>query len=132
MKKDPFKEIIEKKIPAYIIYEDEKTIAFLDKKPVCEGHTLVVPKKNYKNIFDIPEEELCNIMKTVKKIAELLKDKLGATGVNILHASGSSAQQSVNRLHFHIIPRRENDGLDMWPKVEYKEINLEEVYKRLK
>ncbi len=119
-------------IPAYIIYEDENTIAFLDKKPVCEGHILVAPKRRYNNIFDIPEKELCNVIKAIKKVAEILKNKIGATGINILHASGSSAQQSVNHLHFHIIPRKKNDGLDMWPKVKYKRVNLEEVFKRLR
>ncbi len=129
-KDDVFNKIIRRKIPAYIIYEDENTIAFFDEKPVCEGHTLVVPKRKYDNIFDIPQKELCAVIISVKKVAEILRIKMGATGVNILHASGSSAQQSINHLHFHVIPRKENDGLDMWPKVEYKKINLEEVFKR--
>lgn len=130
MNEDIFIKIIKREVPAYIIYEDENTIAFLDKKPVCEGHTLVAPKTKYKNIFDIPEYELFNLIKTIKKIVKLLKNKLGIMGVNILHASGSSAQQSVNHFHFHIIPRKKNDGLDMWPIVKYKKIDLDKIFKK--
>ena len=132
MKKDVFDKIIKKKIPAYVIYEDENTIAFFDKKPVCEGHTLVVPKKRYENIFDMSDKELCNIIRTVKIVSDMLKNKIGATGINILHASGFSAQQSVNHFHLHVIPRKKNDGLNMWPKVKYKKIDLNKVFKKFK
>ena len=124
-------KIIKREVPAFIVYEDKNSLAFLAIKPVCEGHSLVIPKKPYKNIFDIPESELNKLMKSVKNVANILRKKLGAEGINILHASGEVAQQSVPHFHFHLIPRKRNDYLDMWPKVKYKKIDLKKVYEKV-
>ncbi|MDP1729095.1 MAG: HIT domain-containing protein [archaeon] len=125
-----FDKIIRKKVAAFIIYETKENIAFFDRKPVCGGHTLVVPKKAYKSLFDIPEKELKSLILAVKDVAEILKKKLGAEGINILHASEEVAQQSVLHFHFHLIPRKKGDNLDMWPKVDYKEIDLKKVFSK--
>lgn len=101
--------------PSYKLYEDNNTIAFLDINPVSNGHLLVVPKQHFENIFDVPNDILANLSRTFSAMANLCRDKLGATGVNILNASGKDAQQTVFHLHFHIVPRYENDGLDLWP-----------------
>lgn len=114
------------------IYEDEKTICLLDINPISKGHCLVIPKEHFRDIFDIDDDHLKNIISVSKKISTTLKQKLGATGVNILHASGDSAQQSVFHFHFHLIPRYKDDGLDTWPKSNYKEKSLEEIYQKLK
>lgn len=114
------------------IYENEKTVCLLDINPISRGHCLIIPKKHFKNISDISEEYLRDVISTSKKVTKLLKQKLNVTGVNILHASGKSAQQSVFHFHLHLVPRYKDDGLDTWPKSNYKEKSLEEVYQKIK
>ena len=126
-----FCKIINEK-EALKIYEDEKTVCLLDINPISYGHCLIIPKKHFKNIFDISEEYLREVISTSKKVSKLIKQKLNATGVNILHASGKSAQQSVFHFHLHLVPRYKNDGLDTWPKSDYKEKSLKEVYQKIK
>src|SRR3989344_7693685 len=104
----------------------------IDINPISRGHSLIIPKKHFKNIFDIDDKELKDIIITTKKISKLLKDKLNADGVNILHASGKSAQQSVFHFHLHLVPRYKNDRLDTWPKSNYQEKSLKEVYQKIK
>jgi histidine triad (HIT) family protein len=126
-----FCKIINGEIPANKIYEDEKVLAFLDINPISKGHTLIIPKTHFENIFDIEEEDLKEIINACKKISILLKENLNADGVNILHASGKDAQQSVFHFHLHVVPRYKEDNLDTWPKSSYKELNFEEVLKEI-
>ena len=100
-----FCKILNGEIPSTKVYEDEHTYAFLDAFPVAPHHTLVIPKKHYENMFDVPEQELAHIIKTVKQIVESYKTEFGMKHVNILNNSGAEAQQTVFHLHFHIIPR---------------------------
>lgn len=126
-----FCEIIkEKKILQ--IYENEHIVCFLDRNPISKGHCLVIPKKHYRNIFDIQPEVLSNVILATKKVSLLMKEKLGAKGVNILHASGKSAQQSVFHFHLHLVPRYSKDGLDTWPKDCKYEGDIEKIFKKLK
>ena len=117
---------------AFKIYEDEKTVCLLDLNPIARGHSLIIPKKHFKNIFDIDDDYLKDIIITTKKISKLLKEKLNANGINILHASGKSAQQSVFHFHLHLVPRYKNDKLDTWPKSDYKEKSLKEIHQKIK
>ena len=106
-----FCKIINNEIPSYKIYEDEYTLAFLDLSQATKGHTLIVPKKHFANIFETPCEELHHIMNSVKAVTEKLKKSLGVENVNILNNSGTLAGQTVHHLHFHVIPRYENDNI---------------------
>jgi histidine triad (HIT) family protein len=99
--------------PSWKIYEDENTYAFLDINPVNEYHTLVIPKKHYENIFEIPEEEAVFLMKTIKKMVNLFKEKLNISNVQIINCSGAEAQQDVFHIHFHIVPRFIGDNQDV-------------------
>jgi len=126
-----FCQIISGELPSYKIYEDEKTLAFLDIKPVNPGHTLVVPKKHYENLETIPAEELGSLMVAVKKVGALLKDKFGVIGYNINENNDPLAGQLVPHLHFHIIPRREGDGLKLWPGRDYAAGEAEKIIKKL-
>ena len=92
------------------VYETEDTYAFLDIHPASRYHTLVIPKKHYTNIFDIPEEELRAVITTVKKVVKLYEEKLGFRNIQIISNSGAEAQQEVFHLHFHIKPRKRGDG----------------------
>ena len=127
-----FCKIIKGEMPSYKIYEDEKTYAFLSIADDAIGHTLVIPKNHYENVMDITEDDYLAVMSTVKKLANHYTTKCGYSGVNIMNASGVDAQQSVFHLHFHIFPRKENDGLDTWPALGKFDIDFEKVRDMLK
>ena len=126
-----FCKIIKGEIPSYKIYEDEKTYAFLDIACDATGHTLVIPKKHCTNVLDCDDEYLAATMATVQKIAKHYVEDCGYDGVNIINASGKAAQQSVFHLHFHIIPRKNGDGMDLFPLKDKLDIDMAEVQKRL-
>lgn len=131
MKDCIFCKIINNEIPSYKIYEDDHTFAFLDISNDCYGHTLVIPKKHFDNIYDIPEEELACIFKAIKTISAHYKSK-GFDGVNIINNSGRSAEQSVFHIHFHIFPRKENDNIKIFPTLEKINTTLNEIHANLK
>ena len=114
-----------------VVYRDNVVSCFLPRKMEVYGHLLVVPNQHWQNIFDIPDEDLAHVMKIAKKMSLRLQTGLGATGVNILHASGKSAQQSVLHFHIHLIPRYDNDGLDAWPKLQEAQYDREEIFRKL-
>ena len=126
-----FCKIVKGDAPCHKIYEDEETLAFLDIAGDAEGHTLVIPKQHMETLMDCPEETLARLMETVKLVSEHYVKDCGYQGVNVLNASGKSAQQSVPHLHFHIIPRRAGDGLNTWPELGRDDAPLEELQKRL-
>jgi len=128
-----FCKIIKGEIPSYRIYENKYIYVFAPTKEtiIGKGHMLVIPKKHFKDIYDIDEIYLCELFKTIKYIAHKLKKRIKATGLNILHASGKSGQQSVFHFHIHLIPRFKGDGLDTWPKTNYKEKDFPKFYKKL-
>jgi histidine triad (HIT) family protein len=99
-----FCQIIQKQISASIIYEDEQVVAFLSSCPVNVGHTLVVPKKHYENIFDITEKEAAYLFTIVKRMSQAVKDAMRAEGIRIVQNNGEAAGQVIFHLHVHIIP----------------------------
>ncbi len=112
MNKTIFEKIIDREIPANIVYEDDHVIAFMDAFPIVKGHTLVVPKKVIENIYDLDEDTGAKVMKTITKVANAVKDAFEPAGLNVVQNNGAYASQSVFHLHFHIIPRykEEHDG----------------------
>lgn len=117
-----FEQIIDGEIPSTTVYEDEHTYAFLDTNPVNRGHTLVVPKEPYRDIYDIPEDVLCHVMNTVKKLAPAIKSTVDADGINLHVNNEAAAGQMVFHFHVHIIPRFDGDGFEDWHgTVEYDE-----------
>ena len=113
-----FCKIIKGDIPSYKIYEDEYTYAFLDIAKDAIGHTVIVSKKHVNNVLDADVETLSHVMETISKISNHYVNNCGFDGVNVLNNSGSSAEQSVMHLHFHIIPRKENDNMKVGEKIE--------------
>jgi histidine triad (HIT) family protein len=109
-----FEKIIAGEIPANKIYEDENTFAFLDADPINPGHTLVVPKKPYKNIYEIPASEFNQIMQTVRRLAPKIKQAVSAEGINIGINNDPAAGQEVMHLHVHIMPRFADDNFQHW------------------
>ncbi len=106
-----FTKIIQREIPAYIVYEDEKFIAFLDIIQATPGHTLVATKQEFSSLKEIPIELSGDFFKVVKQVGEAVKDAFNPTGVNLICNDGQGAGQTVYHFHFHIVPRYENDGL---------------------
>lgn len=111
-----FDKIIRREIPAEIVYEDEHALAFLDIHPVAPGHTLVVPKKRIRNIFDADDETLAQVMHAIRIVAPAVRDAVGAHGVHINSNHEAAAGQIVFHLHFHIIPRHARSEFRFWPK----------------
>ena len=128
----PFCRIAQGEAPCYRIYEDEYTLAFLDTAGDVEGHTLVIPKVHVETIDHCPEEIALQLAGTVRLVSEHYVKDCGYDGVNILSASGKTAQQSVPHLHFHILPRKQGDGLNAWPRLGKDYHDLQEVAQRLR
>lgn len=99
-----FCKIVKGEIHSYKIYEDDDVYAFLDINPVSRGHTLVVPKEHYADIFEIPEDLLSKVNIVVKKLSSRIKERLECDGINILQNNGSCAGQTVLHYHVHIQP----------------------------
>ncbi len=104
-----FCRIIEKKGKAVILYENDEIIAFLDNEPFNLGHTLVLPKKHYRFITDMPDEEVGQIYKKVNSFAKAIASSVKADGLNIGQSNGDIASQTIFHVHVHIIPRFKND-----------------------
>jgi histidine triad (HIT) family protein len=99
-----FCKIARKEASANIVYEDENVIAFMSINPINVGHTLIVPKKHYENIYEIPEEEVAHLYKVVKKLAHAVNKAVGAEGIRIVQNNGEAAGQVIFHMHVHIIP----------------------------
>jgi histidine triad (HIT) family protein len=120
MENTVFAKIVSREIPAAIVYEDAETLAFLDASPNTPGHTLVVPKKPVTNVFDADDETWTAVMRTVRTLAPVIRDAVGAQGVNINSNHEAAAGQEVFHLHIHIIPRFSDDGLKFdWPHRQF-------------
>jgi histidine triad (HIT) family protein len=122
-----FRKIARHELPAQIVYEDEKTLAFLSTGPVTPGHTLVIPKAPYRNIFDVDEDSFLAVMETVRKISPHIRDAVGAKGIQINSNHEPEAGQEVFHLHIHLIPRHAREEFDFWPHTEYAEGEAEKV-----
>lgn len=115
-----FCKIIAGGLPSYKVYEDEKTYAFLDIRPVNAGHTLVTPKKHSQNIFDIAPDDWAAVTEVVRTLAIAVEKGVGADGVNIAMNNREHAGQVVPHPHVHIIPRFKGDGLRLMPQRAYE------------
>lgn len=102
-----FCKIIGGAIPSYTIYEDEYVKAFLDIQPITNGHTLIVPKKHFENLYDMDAEMLKQIEVASQKVGKLLKEKLNCQGITRLQNNGYG--QEVKHYHMHLIPRYEKN-----------------------
>jgi histidine triad (HIT) family protein len=127
-----FCKIIAGEIPAEKIFENDKVLAFLDITPVNPGHTLVIPKAHRENLVDTEDGLLCEIILTVKKLAPIIAQAVGAEGYNLGVNSGTAAGQIIFHTHFHIMPRFSGDGHTHWSKKPYKEGEMAIVVEKIK
>lgn len=127
-----FCRIVRGEAPAHVVYEDEHTIAFLDINPLSRGHTLVIPKRHYRDLLGMPAEELAAVVAAAQRVAGAILTGLGADGVNLLHATGAAAGQTVFHFHLHLIPRYSGDGLHLWHRGDYRERDFAEIARRIR
>ncbi len=106
-----FAKILSGAIPSAKVYEDDRTLAFMDAFPQSKGHTLVIPKVDACNLFDVPSADLQNLIIETQRIARAVRDALSPDGVRIMQFNGEAAGQTVYHLHFHILPMWESESL---------------------
>ena len=105
-----FCKIANGEIPSNTIFENQDFRVILDNGPATKGHALVLPKKHYADLYEIPEDVVAGAIKVAKEVAGTMKEKLGCDGLNLVQNNGAAAGQTVMHFHLHIIPRYENDG----------------------
>jgi histidine triad (HIT) family protein len=106
-----FCRIVAGDLPATIVEEDERTVAFMDINPATRGHVLVVPREHVTDLLEIGEEDLAACAATARRVAARTKNALSADGVNLMNSCGAAAWQTVFHFHVHVIPRYEDDPL---------------------
>lgn len=122
-----FAKILDKKVPCFKVFENRTTLAFLDAFPMAEGHTLVIPKlKGHRDLLSMPPHKAADFLSDVQRIARAVKEATGADGVNMWQNNGEAAGQTVFHPHFHIVPRKAEDGLHKYP-ASAKEMMSEEA-----
>lgn len=115
MKKDDciFCKIAAGEIPSATVYEDENFRAILDLGPAAKGHTLVIPKNHSDSLLNVDSETAAKALPVISKTANAIKEALGCDGINVVQNNGEAAGQTVMHLHFHIIPRYNNDKVSI-------------------
>jgi histidine triad (HIT) family protein len=106
-----FCKIVAGELPASIVDEDERTIAFMDIAPATRGHALVIPRTHSRDIIEATPEDLAATIVAAQRLTRRVHDRLGADGVNLLNSCGAAAWQTVFHLHIHVIPRYRDDPL---------------------
>lgn len=106
-----FCKIVAGEIPATIVEQDERTIAFMDISPATRGHVLVIPREHAADVHAIDPEDLAAVALTAQRVAAKTLRNLGAAGVNLLNSNGPAAWQTVFHFHMHVIPRYDDDPL---------------------
>jgi histidine triad (HIT) family protein len=128
-----FCKIIAGHIPCYKVFENQSVLAFLDIGPVSDGHTLLLPKGHYQRLDECPPEVLAQIALAAGPIAKAVTTATNAPAYNVLCNNGSQAGQVVEHLHFHIIPRQENDKIfARWNAFKYPQGKAEELLGKIK
>lgn len=127
-----FAKILRGEIPSVKVYEDDKTLAFMDVMPQAEGHVLVIPKEPAENILTLSPEGAAAMMATTQKVAKAVKKGLQAPGIMLAMLNGAPAGQSVFHVHFHIIPRSAGVDLGMHARGMVDSKTLEPIAARIR
>ena len=114
-----FCEIVRGEASAHVVFEDDVSLAFLDVRPVFEGHTLLVPREHHETLADLPHALVEPLFSNAQMLSRAVVDAMGATGSFV--AMNNKVSQSVPHLHVHVVPRRPKDGLRgfFWPRQKY-------------
>ena len=108
-----FCKIVAGEVPATVVQEDERTVAFMDINPATRGHALVVPRAHARDLLEIGREDLDAVLAAAQRLAARAKEALGADGINLLNSCGEVAWQTVFHFHVHVIPRYRDDPLQL-------------------
>lgn len=108
-----FCKIVAGELPSQIVDEDERTIAFMDINPATRGHALVVPRNHAKDLLEIEPDDLAATIGTAQRLALRIHDRLQPDGINLINSCGAAAWQTVFHFHVHVIPRYEDDPLQL-------------------
>jgi histidine triad (HIT) family protein len=128
-----FCKIVRGEAPASIVYEDEAVMVFLDKRPLNLGHTLVIPKAHYVDIFDIPETLLHKVHKVAKQVSPVIKKATNADGISIIQQNGKAAGQDIFHLHVHVVPRFDGQKLPRFSDLkEVERAKLDAIAQKIK
>ena len=126
-----FCKIINKELPSYTIYEDENTLAFLDINPSVPGHTMVIPKQHYDSFQETPPEVVAKVASVAQKIAPVIQKAVDAEAYNFTNNCGRAAGQIIMHTHFHLMPRRADDGKKLWGGQEGNPDELKQVQENI-
>ena len=128
-----FCRIRDGQIPSTRVYEDERTLCFMDINPINEGHCLVVTRAHAPTIFEAAEADLAAAITTAKRVARALRAALAPDGLNLLQANGAAAFQSVPHFHLHLIPRWDGDGKGFdWTLVPGERARIQAVAEKVR
>src|SRR6266540_6351194 len=128
-----FSRIVSGEIPSIKICEDERTLAFMDINPAGRGHTLVISKAEYPDLFTIPTEILAAVTNTVRRVAIALRDTLKPDGMSIIQNNGRAAGQTVFHYHVHLIPRWQGDNVVRhWTPQPSDQVELETLAEQVR
>jgi histidine triad (HIT) family protein len=108
-----FCKIVAGELPSETVQEDEHTVAFMDINPWTRGHALVIPRNHSRNIYDVDEEDLRHTADAARTLSLRIRERLRCDGVNLLHACEPAAWQTVFHFHMHVIPRYDDDPLEL-------------------
>ncbi len=116
-----FCQVIAGALPAHFVFEDERYVAFLDQRPLFEGHVLAVPRAHHETLADLPVDQVGPLFERVRLLQTTVEHAMGAQGAFI--ALNNRVSQSVPHLHVHVVPRTRGDGLKgfFWPRTRYRD-----------
>lgn len=113
--------------PCHRVHEDELTLTFLDLFPVTDGHTLVITKEHFENVFEVTEDALEGVARTSRRVAHGIHRALAPDGLVVAQLNGAAAGQTVFHYHMHLVPRSEGDGFQLHGRTQGDPRRLEEV-----
>ncbi len=127
-----FEKIVAGEIPCHKVYEDSDVLGFLDINPKSLGHSLIIPKKHFPDIYEIPVDLLSKLMSATQKVAKVVKQTVGASGIKIVINNGADAGQIIFHSHIHVIPypkQKENGVIQQ--KFKYEDGQAESLSKMI-
>ena len=129
----PFCNIASGKAEASIVYQDDNILALMALNPSSVGHTLVIPRKHWENIYEVPEKTLGEIAAVVKRVSVAVKKTVGADGIKLIQLNGKAAGQVVMHIHFHVIPIISNSGAAVGQRgrINTERNELDEIAKKI-
>ncbi len=126
-----FCKIVRRQAPAHVVWEDERTLAFMDAFPVADGHTLVIPKAHCSNLLDAEEADLRAVIARSHPLARAIRDVLSPDGIGVFQLNGAAAGQTVFHYHMHLIPRSKGDALQLHSRTPGDPARMAELARQL-